>query len=49
MRASILIPNLFRVEILELRGQMMNVLKGLDEKHCHCPYGAAGKEAGPHP
>jgi len=26
--------------------QMMSVLKSLDEKHCKCPFGAAGKEVG---
>jgi len=25
---------------------MMNILEELDEDHCKCPYGAAGKEAG---
>jgi len=25
---------------------MMEILRGLDEGHCHCPYGAAGKEVG---
>lgn len=24
---------------------MMDLLQELDEAHCHCPYGAAGKEA----
>ena len=30
---------------LPSRQQMMSVLKSLDEKHCKCPFGAAGKEA----
>jgi len=26
--------------------EMMNLLKEIDSVHCHCPYGAAGKEVG---
>mmetsp|Transcript_21250 Transcript_21250/g.41589 ORF Transcript_21250/g.41589 Transcript_21250/m.41589 type:complete len:426 (+) Transcript_21250:73-1350(+) len=26
--------------------EMMNLLKDIDSVHCHCPYGAAGKEVG---
>jgi hypothetical protein len=26
--------------------QMMNILRGLDENHCQCPFGAAGREVG---
>merc|ERR1712125_235996 len=25
---------------------MMKVIQAVDKKHCHCPYGAAGKEVG---
>jgi len=28
------------------QNRMLNVLKNLDENHCQCPYGAAGKEVG---
>ena len=28
-----------------MRNAMMSILKELDESHCQCPYGAAGKEA----
>lgn len=28
------------------RDAMMSVLRDLDKDHCHCPYGAAGKEVG---
>ena len=28
------------------RPQMMEILKKVDEAHCECPYGAAGKEVG---
>lgn len=28
------------------RGAMLEILKSVDEEHCQCPYGAAGKEVG---
>mmetsp|Transcript_34955 Transcript_34955/g.80498 ORF Transcript_34955/g.80498 Transcript_34955/m.80498 type:complete len:408 (+) Transcript_34955:80-1303(+) len=41
-------PWAYDMEHLASRNQrkMMGVLKGLDEKHCRCPFGAAGKEVG---
>jgi len=41
-------PWAFDMEHLANRNQpvMMEVLKTLDQQHCQCPYGAAGKEVG---
>lgn len=41
-------PYAYDMEHLAARNQpeMMSILKKLDEDHCQCPYGAAGKEVG---
>lgn len=44
--SSFCVPFLWLQGIHKLRKAMMNILEELDEDHCKCPYGAAGKEAG---